>query len=371
MQTQAIGFIGGGNMATSLISGLIASKHPCENINVYDIERASNIISLDNTIDARLFMLENLNHKTSPTIEKNNITSDQTTYIAANFVRLRKEPIVDENNIKQLITQGWQPIKLPFKERLKYSIDNELVAVKDFTPWSSQIEVDAKFADGKKHTLEVIATNNLNQTGKSRLRFEVAPDTSPPKINILTPKTGIKIPINTDTQILTQVTDYNSAVKKVEFWWKGASEKTEKLISTDLKPPFETFLYTGKRLGKGFLTVKAWDIYDNFSQEKQVISFVREDFPSKIPTLEDLELYRDYGFVKVSLPANGEISWIEVVITGLKSNEIIYNGKVIKPHRAVQFSTPRVFGQKVSLEIFYQKNGSKIIEKLPRKIVNL
>ena len=293
-------------------------------------------------------------------------------FLQANIPRVE---IISPHN-QGTIASGLVQVEIKINSRfpvrnVKYSIDNELVAVKDFTPWSSQIEVDAKFADGKKHTLEVIATNNLNQTGKSRLRFEVAPDTSPPKINILTPKTGIKIPINTDTQILTQVTDYNSAVKKVEFWWKGASEKAEKLISTDLKPPFETFLYTGKKLGKGFLTVKAWDIYDNFSQEKQVISFVREDFPSKIPTLEDLELYRDYGFVKVSLPANGEISWIEVVITGLKSNEIIYNGKVIKPHRAVQFSTPRVFGQKVSLEIFYQKNGSKIIEKLPRKIVNL
>ena len=38
MQTKTIGFIGGGNMATSLISGLIASKHPRENINVYDID---------------------------------------------------------------------------------------------------------------------------------------------------------------------------------------------------------------------------------------------------------------------------------------------------------------------------------------------
>ncbi len=37
MHTQKIGFIGGGNMAASLISGLIASGHPAEHIWVSDI----------------------------------------------------------------------------------------------------------------------------------------------------------------------------------------------------------------------------------------------------------------------------------------------------------------------------------------------
>ncbi|MFA6164043.1 MAG: NAD(P)-binding domain-containing protein, partial [Methylobacter sp.] len=37
MKTNKIGFIGGGNMASSLISGLIASGHPPQQIWVSDI----------------------------------------------------------------------------------------------------------------------------------------------------------------------------------------------------------------------------------------------------------------------------------------------------------------------------------------------
>lgn len=41
-------------MATSLISGLIASKHPCENINVYDIDN-NKLQSLNSTFNIRTY----------------------------------------------------------------------------------------------------------------------------------------------------------------------------------------------------------------------------------------------------------------------------------------------------------------------------
>ena len=54
MNTQKIGFIGGGNMASSLISGLIASGHSPQDLWVSDVNQ-----------DALKVLAENLNVNTS------------------------------------------------------------------------------------------------------------------------------------------------------------------------------------------------------------------------------------------------------------------------------------------------------------------
>ncbi len=63
MNTQHIGFIGGGNMASSLIGGLVSNGYPADKITVSDLDAQklaylSDTFGVNNTQDSRALALD-------------------------------------------------------------------------------------------------------------------------------------------------------------------------------------------------------------------------------------------------------------------------------------------------------------------------
>ena len=228
-------------------------------------------------------------------------------------------------------------------DKIELFFDGQLITTDTIAPWRKSITIPASIKHGSTHELEAVATDIAGKVGVAKITVTIEADTTGPEIVFLGPVPQQRIPIHSRVDALVSVQDFQSNVRVVEFLLDGTS------LATLQSPPYRHTLWTGDKIGKHTLAVKAWDANNNINERSIPLYFERERMLApRAPEITNVKNYRQAVSVDITVPAPETIEWIEL--------RIVLNGENVQAER---INTPLKFSQ---LQILKSGTGEAKLE---------
>ena len=245
---------------------------------------------------------------------------------------------------------------------VEYYLDDVLVAESSKYPWKGSFRIPKDTKQGSKHFLRAVAIDEFFTTNEDHLDFKIARDTKGPEITILGPRANSRIPINSTFTALAQITDLSSKVSKTECLLdKESLGQLEGL-------PFEKTITATKKLGRHFLTIRAWDAHNNMSEKSIPITFEREKLIQQTsPEITKIINQRSTIAIDIIFPEPEKVESATLVLR--KGEELIQRKKFKPTGKSAQITIPKTTKGGIQIWLETKLKNKRIIEKSATKTV--
>ncbi len=243
---------------------------------------------------------------------------------------------------------------------VEFYFDDVLISEAYSAPWTGRFILPKSAKIGTSHVIRTVVVDKLLNINEDEIEINIEGDYEGPEIIFLGPKGNQKIPKNSVFQILTEVRDFESRVDRVEFWLdnQNLGEMTE--------APFQKNVVADGKLGRHFLMIRAWDVYDNFSEKSIPISYERERLIfDTSPVIEKLTNYKNSIAVDMVFPEPNKVEWAELVAK--KEGIVVYDQKFTVVGKSAQFHIPKAGKGKMRIQMMVKFVGDGTVFKSPVK----
>ncbi|MCK5460716.1 penicillin-binding protein [Candidatus Gracilibacteria bacterium] len=217
---------------------------------------------------------------------------------------------------------------------VEFYFDDQLVADETNPPFTGKFKIPTNVEFNSKHTIRAVAIDKLLNYSEEEISVKITPDKNAPEIIFLGPIGNQKIPLNSEIQILAIIRDFESQVKKVEFFLD------EQSLGTVTKQPFSKNFISNGKLGRHSLKIKAWDVHDNVSEKSIPVIFDREKLLTiTSPIIEKIIKYRNSISIDLSFPEAENIEFAEFLI--VQNETVLFHEKWTDIKKFRQFQIPR------------------------------
>lgn len=211
--------------------------------------------------------------------------------------------------------------------------------------------------------IQAVAVDRRGAKGLSEVKVVLGSDKKGPEITFQGPIGNQQIPVQADVQILTNIIDYESGVRSVEFLFDGES------IGTDTTAPYSIFMNTGMDMGRKEITVRATDFNGNISEKSIPISVTRGSIiEGNTPTIENIVNYRSSISVDVVIPDMDRYEWVELVAE--QGQEVLVSERR-DPQTYMQFQIEKNLKGRAKIVVYAKRKDSDEIVETQIKFVEL
>ena len=250
-------------------------------------------------------------------------------------------------------------------DRIEFYLDDNLVDKTVRWPYTGKFKISTNIDKNKPHKLTVVLFDRAQNMAEVSREIKVGADIRGPEITFLGPIGNQKIAINSQIKVLADIQDYESVVKKVEFYLD------EQLISTKEKAPFSSYIKTEGNLGKHKLMIKAWDIHLNENTKTIPLIYTREQFSRESEaSISKIIPYRNSVSINLSLPNHNNLEYVEIFIN--LNRDTLFSEKIQNPAQNIQIQVPKMNLKKMAtIQLFTKEKNNKKVKEAPQKKMKL
>ncbi len=247
---------------------------------------------------------------------------------------------------------------------VEFYFDDILITDSEHYPWKGRFALPSQAKIGTTHTLRAVAIDWLYNMGEHEIEVIIGGDYEGPEINFLGPKGNQHVPVNSMVHILADIKDYESRVKKAEFW------VDEKNLGEVLLEPFQQTFVAKGNLGRHHIMARAWDEHGNFSEKTIPILYDREKLlKGSTPEISKITNYRNTISIDMIFPNPKNIEWAELLV--IQGQTVPFQKKFEVNGKSAQFHVPKNRMGKARVKLTTKFFGKEEPVESPEKITNL
>ena len=247
---------------------------------------------------------------------------------------------------------------------VEYYFDDVLISESLKVPWEGRFRIPKSVKLGSTHIIRAVAIDQLLNIGEAEIEIRIEGDQDGPDIVFWGPLGNQRIPLNSMGQILADIKDYESRVKRVEFLFDDV------VIGEKSAPPYQQNFTANGKLGKHFIKVRAWDEYDNLTEKSIVVHFVREKLVRESePVISKVTTLRNVISVDLIFPKPSDIAWAEIVMS--QGENVLYMHRFEPVGRSAQFHIPKNTKGKAYIQLYTKQVKKSGVTESVKKEVSL
>jgi hypothetical protein len=268
-----------------------------------------------------------------------------------------------------LLASGTVEVSVATKSRfgiksVEFYFDDQLVGDSNQFPFTGRFKIPVSVRVGSRHRLKTVAIDDLLNHGETEIEVTITQDKIGPEVIFLGPIASQRIPTGATVQILSDVKDYQSGVKVVEFFLD------DQHLGFDETFPFEkSFTATGA-LGSHKLKIKAHDFHANITEKAIPLIFERERFViGNIPMIGETTDYRSSVSVDIDVPEPELVEWLEAAVE--QNEQIIFSERWESPTKFIQFQLLKNLRGPAKIQLYYKLKSEEKASKSAVKVIPL
>ena len=244
-----------------------------------------------------------------------------------------------------------------------YYWDDELIYKAQRAPFTGKFTIPKNTQLNSSHEIVASAITHSFDRAVDTVRVRVRPDTSGPSIIFLGPLANQRISINSQAQVVADVTDDQSEVKSVEFLLNNQS------LGTSTKAPFIRNFTTPSAMGRHTLTIKAEDSNGNKSNKSTPFMVTREGLSeTTTPNITSAEKNFRTLSIQLTLPNPETITEAQIIVS--QPEKVLYEETWDDIEKFKYLFVPSAnFRGSAGIGLYIKRQGENKFEKVDSKNV--